>query len=414
MRLPCSSQGETSDAAGGRKFRCMRLPRFVLAAGFAAFALIGCTTPPVVRFDAARIAPGQVAVPGQLVSNLLLIEGTVAGAGPYRFLIDTGASVTLVSDRVATRLPDFQVARGTAPVQVVSAAGGATLLGSTTLPTLELGAARFAGIRAAVYDFADFSNHLGVTVDGILGFPIFRDVLLTLDYPRERVVITPRFPARTIPGTAVPFAIEDGTRPLVNVELGNDTFMALLDSGSDLAFTLNPAGLNPPFKSGPRAGPIVSTLSGSTPGQIGRLATNLRIGTCEIREPRVTLTEQLSTIGGEILKYYTVTFDQHRGLAIFSTGQDVPVCLPAQRSVGLSFSRLPAEWRVIYVFEDAPPPTRQIEPGDVVVKIAGEPVSRWNLVRFETALRREQNLALTLRRGTQTFDAKVPVFDLVP
>ena len=48
------------------------------------------------------------------------------------------------------------------------------------------------------------------------------------------------------------------------------------------------------------------------------------------------------------------------------------------------------------------------------MKIAGEPVSRWNLVRFETALRREQNLALTLRRGTQTFDAKVPVFDLVP
>ncbi len=191
------------------------------------------------------------------------VEGSVGGAGPYYFLVDTGSSVTLVSDRIAATVPGFRPNVGLAPVQVISAAGGATLLGSITVPSIELGGTGFATVRAAVYDFVDFSNHLGVTVDGILGFPVFRDVLLTLDYPRSRVVLSPRFPARAIPGIAVPFALEDGTRPIINVELGAATFMALIDSGSNLPFTLNATGLNPSFKYGPRTGPLVATRGGS-------------------------------------------------------------------------------------------------------------------------------------------------------
>ena len=392
----------------------MRLPRPLLAAGFALLALNGCATTATLRFDRDRLEPGQVALPGRTVSNLLMVEGTIGGAGPYRFLIDTGSSVTLVSDRIAETLPDFRAAGGLAPVQVISAAGGSTLLGSTTLPSLELGTATFANIRAAVYDFADFSNHLGLTVDGILGFPIFRDVLLTLDYPRNRVVLSPRFPARTVPGVAIPFALEDGTRPIVNVELGDSTFMALIDSGSDLPFTLNPTGLNPPFKSGPRSGPVVSTLSGSDPRQIGRLADTLALGTCEIREPRVMITDQLSTIGAEILRHYTLTFDQRRGLLILDPARDGAVKLPAQRSTGLSFARLPAEWRVLQVLDDAPPATHQIEPGDVVVGINGEPINRWNLDRFEKQLREDNSIEYLFRRGSRTFQLKVPVFDPVP
>jgi hypothetical protein len=392
----------------------MRLPRTLLAAGFALLALTGCATNSTLRFDRDRLEPGQIALPGRTVSNLLLIEGTVGGAGPYRFLIDTGSSITLVSDTIAEGLPGFRAAGGIAPVQVVSAAGGATLLGSSTLPSLERGACTFANIRAAVYDFTDFSNHLGLTVDGILGFPVFRDVLLTLDYPRHRVVLSPRFPSRAVPGIAIPFALEDGTRPIVNVELGDTAFMALIDSGSDLPFTLNATGLNPAFKSGPRSGPVVSTLSGNAPGQIGRLADTLALGTCEIREPRVMLTDQLSTIGAEILRHYTLTFDQRRGLVIVEAARDAAVKLPSLRSTGLSFARLPAAWRVLQVLADAPEATRQIEPGDTVVGINGEPVNRWNLDRFEKQLRADNSMEFLLHRGERTLLLKVPVFDLVP
>ena len=401
--------------AGHRLYRCrMRFARLLLATTLAFPAFAGAASPAALNFAGEVLEPGQVAVPGRIVSNLLLVEGTVGGSGPYCFLIDTGSSVTLVSDRIAASVPGYRTTPALNPMQVVSAAGGATLLGSTTLPSLELGTARFANVRAAIYDFVDFSNHLGITVDGILGFPVFRDLLLTLDYPHCRVVLSPRFPARTVPGVAIPFALEDGTRPIVNVELGNHTFMALIDSGSDLPFTLNPTGLNPPFKSGPRSGPVVSTLSGSDPRQIGRLADTLALGTCEIREPRVMLTDQLSTIGAEILRHYTLTFDQRRGLLILDPARDGALKLPAQRSTGLSFARLPAEWRVLQVLEDAPPATHQIEPGDVIVGINGEPNNHWNLDRFEKQLREDNSIEYLFRRGNRTFQLKVPVFDLVP
>lgn len=388
--------------------------RLVFAAGLALLALAAPASPTTLRFDRGSLAPGQNAVPGRLVSNLLLVEGSVGGAGPYYFLVDTGSSVTLVSDRIAATVPGFRPNVGLAPVQVISAAGGATLLGSITVPSIELGGTGFATVRAAVYDFVDFSNHLGVTVDGILGFPVFRDVLLTLDYPRSRVVLSPRFPARAIPGIAVPFALEDGTRPIINVELGAATFMALIDSGSNLPFTLNATGLNPSFKYGPRTGPLVATLSGDAPRQIGRLAATLVLGTVEIREPRVMLTDQLPTIGAEILRHFTLTFDQHRGLVVLAPERDAPVKLPAQRTTGLSFARLPAEWRVLQVMEDAPATTQQIRPGDAIVGIDGEPIVKWNLDRFEKHLRTADTIEYLFRRDGRSYLVKVAVYDLVP
>jgi hypothetical protein len=391
--------------------RCV--PAFLFVA-LAVLPLVGCASPATLRFDRDELEPGQVAVPGRLVSNLLLVEGTVGGAGPYHFLVDTGSSVTLVSDRIAAAIPGFRPSAGLAPVQVVSAAGGATLLGSTTLPSLELRTATFANVRAAVYDFVDFSNHLGITVDGIIGFPVFRDLLLTLDYPRSRVVLSPRFPARTVPGVAVPFALEDGTRPIVNVELGDATFMALIDSGSNLPFTLNATGLNPSFKYGPRTGPLVATLSGDAPRQIGRLADTLVLGTFAVREPRVMLTDQLPTIGAEILRHFTLTFDQRRGLVILAPERDAALKLPPQRTTGLSFARLPAEWRVLQVLADAPAATRQIEPGDGIVGIDGEPIVRWNLDRFEKHLRSADTIEYLFRRDGRSYQVKVPVYDLIP
>lgn len=398
----------------------MRLYRLLLAAGLVIAALSGCVAPPARRADnltanpAETPVPGQVVLPGRIVSNLMFVQGTVQGAGPFWFLIDTGSTATLVSDRIAALLEDVRTERGLAPVQILSATGGATLLGSTSLPSLEFGEAKFANVKAAVFDFADFSNHLGMTVDGIIGFPVFQEMLLTLDYPAARVVLTPRFPSRAVPGTAVPFAVEEGSRPLVNLTLGGHPLGVLIDSGSDLALTLNPAGLNPVFKSGPRDGPIVATLSGNALQQIGRVRDPLHIGTTEVREPRVMLTDQQSSIGGAVLRNFTVTFDQRRGLAIFAPAGKGPVRIPGLRSTGLSFIRLTSEWRVIHVLADAPPATRAIRPGDTLVAIDREPVRLWNLERFEQHLRAHKDVTLTLRRGERVFDVRAPVFDLVP
>lgn len=87
---------------------------------------------------------------------------------------------------------------------------------------------------------------------------------------------------------------------------------------------------------------------------------------------------------------------------------------PAQRTTGLSFARLPAEWRVLQVMEDAPATTQQIQPGDAIVGINGEPIVKWNLDRFEKHLRTADAIEYLFRRDGRSYLVKVAVYDLVP
>jgi hypothetical protein len=392
--------------------------RILRAAGLALFLAYGIGgargEQATLRFDRGKLAPDQVAVPAKIISNLLFVEAGVGGASPYLFLVDTGSTVTLVSDRIAATIQGFGNSPPAQAVQVISAAGGSTMLGSVQLPSLEFGPVVIPDVRAAVYDFVDFSNHVGTTVDGIIGFSVFRDLLLTLDYPRSRIVLSSLVPARGLAGVVLPFVQVGGIRPIVNIELGDQLMPALLDSGSDLPFTLDATACRPSFKHGPRTGPLVATLSGNAPRPIGRLSTDLALAGTTIREPRVMLTSKVSTIGSEILRHFTLTFDQHRSLVVVVPEHDTTIKLPAERTTGLSFARLPAEWRVLQVLDDAPASTRLIRAGDAIVGIDGEPIVRWNLDRYQKHLQRAENVEYLFLRDKKNYQVRAPVYELIP
>ena len=87
--------------------------------------------------------------------------------------------------------------------------------------------------------------HLGVKIDGLLGFPFFRDCILTLDYSGARLRLSPPSAEFASPGprTAVLAFNNEQRVPFIPVQLGNESFAALIDTGSDAALTLNALGL---------------------------------------------------------------------------------------------------------------------------------------------------------------------------
>src|ERR1700678_804560 len=176
--------------------------------GFALVALAGLCAAGCLSFHRTAPRPGltyvgskPVTLPARLLGNVLVVETKWDKFGPYRFVIDTGSSVTLVSPELAARYSAGELPPANEPrVRVRSVEGGSQLLSAVTLKKIQLGSARFEDVPSLVYDCADLSAQMGERIDGVLGFPLFRNTVLTLDYPHERIVLSSRIPDEGIPG----------------------------------------------------------------------------------------------------------------------------------------------------------------------------------------------------------------------
>ncbi|MBI5771275.1 MAG: aspartyl protease family protein [Verrucomicrobia bacterium] len=356
----------------------------------------------------------MVTLPAQSLGHYLIVEARWDRSASFNFLVDTGASVTLVSPAIARRYGTRKAAPVETPrVQVKSADGRFTELPAATLDRLVFGELRFDEVPVLVYDCAPLSAHLGIKIDGVLGFPLFRETLLTLDYPQSRVIVRRADAKVLLPGTPIP--VDDSNKtPLVRVQLGDRTLVALIDSGSDASLSLNPVGLEPGFAIAPRAGAMASTLTGDRPQQVARLADTLAIAGYELPRPIVELTDELSALGGGILRHFTVTFDQQHDRVTFFRDQRAPIPTPPRRSAGVSFTRTPAYWRVASVIPGSPADQAHMEPGDLVTRINGEHVAKWDLRRYEELVATARTITCTLLYGSTEAPTTFDTFELVP
>ncbi len=379
----------------------------------------GCVTSPGRAPAATRIEPQPVRVPARILSHFFLVESPQADGKTYRFMVDTGSSVTLVSPALAAALKQKENRKTPPRTQPVRGANGREVeLPAITLRHFRLGEAHFERVPAIVYDFSELSAHLGLSIDGVVGFPLFRDTLLTLDYPAAQLEIAPNPvvappPVRQPRTSIIPYNRERAT-PHIPVQMDNESFFVLIDSGSDGGLALNPAGLHPRFTHGPRIGMIVSSLDGDKRQFVGRLEQNITIGTQLVSQPVVDLTEQLSSLGGELLRHFRITFDQQRHLVTLVRNTDGPVAMPGRRSTGLSFRRFPNYWRLLAVVPDTPNSALPVQPGDLCVRINGELVEKWTFERYAEVVQAAPKITYTFLSGTKETDYEVAVFELVP
>ena len=375
----------------------------------------GCTllrrdpTPGRTTFDAPLSS-----VPATLTANTLMVELSWDKFGPWRFLVDTGSSVTLVSPEFAARYVTATPTTQTPKVNVRSASGETTQLTGVTLRRISMGEVSFDQVPALIYDFTELSDHIGERIDGVLGFPLFRQTVLTLDYPQSRILLTRAAGSSTLqPGTHISFDTATKT-PLIPIDLDGQTLVALVDSGSDGGLHLNPVGLNTRFLHGPVPGGVLATLSGERSQELGRLNGLLKVGAYSLPNPVIDLTDELSSIGGSILRNFVVTFDQQRGEVTFFRESLAPIASPPLRSAGLSFKRTPAYWRVVAVVPGSPAESAGVRVGDLVTRIDDEPVAVWPLLRYETRIAKADVIDLTFLHGRDETILTVPVFELVP
>lgn len=360
-----------------------------------------------------RSVPTRAEFPMKWIGGLVVVQADDEG-GPWNFLIDTGSSATLVSPEFAIRRRSRQANPEPGTVWLRDAAGIAIPVESVLLDKVDFGPANFSNVRALVFDCSVISDHLGIRIDGVLGFNLFADARLTLDYPGRRIVMSALNDEAPLRGSVMPFTKQNGV-PFIDATIGSQSILALIDSGSDGSLNLDPAGVDLRFAVPPRRGTLIGTLHGNHRQILGRLSDTLRVGDFSLDMPITDLSGQLTSIGGEILHHFEITFDQStEQVAFYRPNAEAAIPSPAKMSSGVSFSKVRAYWRVTAVAPNSPAAREGFNEGDLVIRINGEPVEDWDLNRYNELIDAGGTIDYTFLEGRDEVTKSAAAFALVP
>jgi predicted aspartyl protease len=249
----------------------------------------------------------------------LAVEVLLDDQGPFRFLVDTGSGVVASLDhRVVAEL-------GLAEAGQVKNGDGSPeqprLLSLHHLNRLELGGAVFSDLRVMADDYSWLPSDSGLPVHGLLGFPLFRHLLLTLDLAEDelRLEIGELEPGARTERLRVPQGV-----PLVRLEVAGRPRTALLDTGNSAAAFLPKRelpGLR--FQGELQTSGRLRTVLTELPYRRGILRDPLRLGGLDRRNLKVGILDRFPRpiIGLQLLDRRIVTFDQLGGWVRF---EDLP------------------------------------------------------------------------------------------
>jgi predicted aspartyl protease len=213
------------------------MDRRAVLSGAGAFAFAAAAAPSVARADSPKVdtqrTATRIVVQGQTPTVSLqtwmdnygrpTARVTVNGQGPFRFLVDTGSTTSVVSTRLARQLN-----LPTLPAQMIHSVTSAAMAPFVAVASLEAGAARPANLRAAVMDGPAFAN-----ADGILGMDAFANTRVRFSLSRREVEILPTGQRLAPLPIAVPVSLRNGMLLETRGRVGHVVARCILDTGAE-------------------------------------------------------------------------------------------------------------------------------------------------------------------------------------
>jgi predicted aspartyl protease len=237
-----------------------------------------------------------------------VVEVMVNGKGPFLFLIDTGAQgQARVDVSLVQRLGLPRVGQSEASDM---SGKNAITLDEVRLDTLSINSLSFRGITALSRNYNTVS-HLP-NIDGILGFDLFSNYLLTLDYVNKRVRIERGELPKPDGKQILSFESQYGS-PFIEIGVGDLKVKALIDTGNIFGIILPVALVKKlPLRSYKRTVGKAKTISNEFEISEVRLQDTISIGRYLFLEPTIIFADGFEhvNIGSTDLREFAITFDQ--------------------------------------------------------------------------------------------------------
>jgi hypothetical protein len=247
-----------------------------------------------------------------------VVEVQLNGQGPFAFMLDTGAGMQAdIDTAVATRLNLLQSGRA---ISGDPSGQNDRELATATIDTLTIGKAKFRHVTALVRpqritkDYPD--------VDGILGFALFTDYLLTLDYPAMQLKLSRGNLPTANHADVLNFEIENRI-PVIELAIGKIRVRAHVDSGNFVAGFILPEEIVAQLQllSSPVTVGSARSVSNRIELKQVQLRDTIRIGHFDFPQPTVQFPALSDTnVGFKVLRDFTVTFDQKKRLMKLERG----------------------------------------------------------------------------------------------
>jgi hypothetical protein len=362
---------------------------------------------PAADFGIAGGRP-STGVPFELVGNHVHLEARLNGRGPFTMLCDTGGR-NVMSAPVATRL-GLRV-EGIVPGRGVGEATEHMAL--TTLDTLQIGDATLTRQLFGVMSLEAMGRVEGVALAGIVGHELFQRFVVTIDYERRRLGLT--VPSRFTyagAGTSVPMTF-NGVMPQVEGRIDGVHGRIDLDTGSRAALTLmRPFVDRHRLAERYRASEEALTgwgIGGPSRARLIRVG-ELRLGAVRVAHvigelpARATGTfndpHAAATVGGGVLKRFTVTFDYDHRRVIFDEHAHTGTPDAGDRS-GLWLNLDDEAFEVADVVADSPAARAGIARGDRILAMGDRRRPELTLAGARQALRGEPGARVRLTIGSR-------------
>ena len=365
-------------------------------------------------FRYTRLSQPVVKVPLRLVNGRPVVEVMINQRGPYRLMLDTGCSHNVhICACLVKKLGLPEIDTKTTGRDVAENVREYSLV---RVDSLRIGQAEFLRFGAVIDPIGHRLSTNDTRVDGMIGYHCFRELLLTLDFPNQQLILQ----RGTMPkpdGQNFFELARDKISPGIVATIGQTELTLLIDSGSAGCVTLaEPIAKTLSFYAAPFEG-RAAIGSGLVSNYQARLKRKLVFGRHIVIDPIIGWfagTKDTNLIGMKILKHFVVTIDQTSGLVRFSRDGDDPIRIPPVRGIGLIFGVKKKGTAAIEVINPATPAAQLgLKVGDQVLTVNGQPFLEFDEVGFSALFEKTDAVRLELMRGKKRFAAEVPVIELI-
>ena len=152
---------------------------------------------------------------------LIMARGSAGPLKDLNFLLDTGASPTLLDRRLALKLHMDELPAS------VSVLNGRVQAGRAIAPSLEFGPIRKDNFSVLIQDLSFLQKALSVRVDAVIGLDMLGQSTFVIDYTLREIRFGPSPPLPT----AIPLRMKEGLA-IVDAELNRTPVHLLVDTGA--------------------------------------------------------------------------------------------------------------------------------------------------------------------------------------